>query len=359
MKQSNLVVGDLIFYVSPSLDIVEHTAIYLGEKEGVPYVLHAARDSYKTMMVTHFKNTVDAEFRYRVMRPRDIELSINAIIIFLGWVEYQVPYASQEKIERLLFDVEKYCSLEQKESAKIQADYGKKNYCLNYNQYLVMANALPYIVIDNDDIEGFGCAESVVTAFNLALLMRHARQERSSEGRISWSIGDITMDEFVGCLHNPLPFDAKRSLSAGLYEHCANSPDDWVKMGELTPQASVAPDEDAKELWKSFKEILKARALLLIEKRRTSPDYPSMKLRYTPSGTQLNLIDIIDYASTEVKFNAFTSITPQSYSGLTCDVSNEPYQRQRAVSLGSPISTFFRSPSRSVSEMSSTKSFFS
>lgn len=349
MNQSDLLMGDLIFYVSPSLDIVEHTAIYLGEKDGVPYVLHATQDGYNAMMMTHLKNRVDADFKYRVMRPRNEELSVNAIIIFIGWVELQVPYASKEKINQLMSNVERICSLELKESAGKQADFGKKDYRSNYSQYLTMLNALPFVEGNSTCEEGFGCAESIVVAFNLALLKQHAKQESSCDGQDVWSIGNISLDEFIDKLKNPLPFNAQSSLSAGLYEHCANSPDHWIAMGELCPQAAITPDEDAKEVWRGFKEQLKQRSLNLVEKLRSKSESPAMKsfLLLEPSSPR-NMIDIIKYASADDELSELTMSGTQSPTGSE---PGEGRPRLRTWSTGSPIIGFFSPRAKSTSNV--------
>ena len=134
MYQNELKMGDLVFFVSPGIDIVEHTSIYLGMKAGVHYVLHATKGSYKAMMVTQFKNTMDSEFKYRIMRPKDVKLSIDAIVILLRWVEHQVPYASKAKIDRLMRVAEQSFSFELKSSAPLQAFFGRKSYRKNYAQ---------------------------------------------------------------------------------------------------------------------------------------------------------------------------------------------------------------------------------
>lgn len=251
-------------------------------------------------------------------------------------------------------DVESICSLELRDSAKTQADFGKINYRSTYSQYLSMANALPYVLGENGDVEGFGCAESVVTAFNLALLMRHAKQVSSVDGHITWGIGDCSMDEFIASFHNPLPFDAKRSLSAGLYEHCANSPDDWCSMGELSPQESIDPGENAKDIWREFKEILKQRAQYLIERHRSSSGSPPVKRFIPQSGSSLNLIEILSYASTDDNPSQFRTI--DHLNRIDDAAETESRHRQWSLSQGSPIVSFFLSRSKSMSETSETLS---
>ncbi len=355
MHQNELQMGDLVFFVSPGIDIVEHTSIYLGMKAGVHYVLHATKGSYKAMMVTQLKNTMDSEFKYRIMRPKDVKLSIDAIVILLRWVEHQVPYASKAKIDRLMRVAEQSFSFELKSSAPLQAFFGRKSYRKNYAQYFSMANALPYVVEDGGVVEGFGCAESIVLAFNLALLMRYAKHELLADGRIAWGIHEGDMEDFVDFIHNPLPFDARASLSAGLCDHCATNPEDWLDLGELTPELSVCLDEDAREIWKIFREDLKKRSSYLIERHRSLSASPELYIPYSKLHTSNSLLEVISYATAKSEDDEISlSLKLEHEEKSLRTISRSNSQRQ-----GSPIAFFFGSTSQDLSDLFRSNQIFS
>ena len=266
MRLEDLRLGDLVFFVSPNLDIVEHTAIFLGIKDRVPYIIHATKEPYFSIMVTHLKQD-DIGFFYHIMRPQNTTIAIEAVAILLAWVEFQVPYASEIKCNRLMAEAERHFSFEIKASAYEQMIFGTEGYVKNYPKYIEMANNLPYVTKTIEE-SGVGCAESITMAFNLACFILHAIYQEDAKEWITLT----GTDRFVSELQNPLPFDSTHALSAGIFEYCQNHTRHWGNLGALEPwEETRRIDMEDKEAWRTFKEKLKSRAQELAENFKASP----------------------------------------------------------------------------------------
>ncbi|HBI21710.1 MAG TPA: hypothetical protein DDY37_03850 [Legionella sp.] len=123
-----------------------------------------------------------------------------------------------------------------------------------------MANHLPFIPVTythEGKIEGLLCTEAIIAAFNIAQLMLHASQKEER-----WVIErDATLREFVCSLDNPLPFDGRATLPAGMYKHCIDTPTHWEDHGQLTVLSIPEPDLKCKADWREFKTSLKEVAM--------------------------------------------------------------------------------------------------
>ncbi len=286
MNSNELQPGDLIFSFS-SIGEAEHLALYAGKKGGVPYVLHATTAPHDAVMLTYLTPPGE-NCHYRVMRPLNVPLALDAKEVLLTWVEHLVPYASVKKRDKILNWIDNLGGLDNPtRSGIIQQEYGKKTYQDNYSQYLLMANHLPFIPLtytDENKIEGLRCAEALVAAFNIALLLQHATHRDDK-----WFIEDVaSLEDFVDALDNPLPFDAKNALSFGVYQHCLDSPMHWDNQGELTYLSYPEPGPSDKTDWRDFKASLQAVArintLRFIESPRAIPENSEMDqyLRFSP-----------------------------------------------------------------------------
>lgn len=296
MKIEDLKIGDLIFFISPTLGISEHTSIFLGTKNDIPYILHATTKPYSCLMVTRLKNE-ELEFSYHVMRPQNIALAIEAITILLGWVEYQIPYSSNEKIAALMEEAEKRFSFELKGSAPEQMKFGTEGYTECYSKYIDMLNMLPYVTKTIAD-SGVGCAESIVLAFNLALLMLNMTYENH---RKQW-ITPSPLVDFMDKLENPLPFDAQKALSAGLLEYCSQNPEHWINLGLLEVFTSISIEPEEKNAWRTFKAALQNRAKILIENHKgSSPPTRTRSITLSHgSFDSLDIDNVVDFSTKQL-----------------------------------------------------------
>ncbi|GGI80454.1 hypothetical protein [Legionella impletisoli] len=256
MNQDELLAGDLIFYFN-TLGIAEHIALYAGEKDGIPYVLHATTEPHRAVMLTYLKEP-DPFCSYHVMRPVNQILALEAKQILLNWVKHLVPFASDEKYDRLVNPIDELAGFERADSGIIQYEYGRRTYRSNFNQYLLFANHLPYIPEENGKIQGLLCSEAVIAAFNVVLVQTYA-SSKEIFGKKVWNIeGDI--EAFIDSLDSPLPLDAKTTFPAGIYEHCLREPAHWHHLGVLTISPLPAISEHDKAQWKEFISSLKESA---------------------------------------------------------------------------------------------------
>jgi hypothetical protein len=186
MDDNELKTGDLIFYLD-TLGTVEHIALYANHKLGIPYVVHAVTAPYNSVMLTCLKKP-DHGCSYKVMRPINTDLALISTGILFRWVEHQVPFATREKRDLLINTLDKEGGFDNVDAGKIQESYGKKGYESNFLQYLLMANALPYIAEEDGAIKGLRCAEAIVAAFNIALVISHATliRKKSVEDGYEW-----------------------------------------------------------------------------------------------------------------------------------------------------------------------------
>lgn len=290
MRLEDLQLGDLVFFVSPTLGIVEHTAIFLGIKDQVPYIIHATKEPYFSIMVTRLKQD-DAEFFYEIMRPQNTTIAIEAVAILLAWIEFQVPYASTIKCSQLMAEAERHFSLEIKASAHAQMIFGTEGYIRNYEKYIEMAHNLPFVTKTIAE-SGVGCAESITMAFNLACFILHATYQEEIKTWVTLS----SIDEFLSELPNPLPFDSARALSAGIFEYCQHHMEHWLNLGGLEPwEDTHLIDAEDKEAWRTFKQKLKSRAQELAENIKESPTDGRSRSRTFTEDSGKNSFDAIDF----------------------------------------------------------------
>ena len=259
MTNNDLQIGDLIFYTN-TLGSIEHIAMYINHKDTTPYVVHAVSSPYNSIMLTQIK-PADPGCSYHVMRPVNNEITLIAAGILLRWVEHQVPFATEKKRNALINCLDDIGGFDTPNAGKVQEPHGKKTYRATYLQYLDMANALPYIPKEQNEIKGFSCSEAIVSAFNVALIIACAAIIPTLQGD-TWSLDAFTsLDDYIDLLKNPLPFDAKSILAAGIFEHCTKNSEDWLNQGVLT----IVPREETnfnehKEVWREFKTALLAEA---------------------------------------------------------------------------------------------------
>lgn len=270
MTHNELKIGDLIFYLN-ALGAIEHIAIYIAEKDTVPYVVHAVSAPYYSIMLTQIK-PADPGCSYRVMRPINHELALVAAGILLRWVEHQVPFATQEKRNALVNFLDNRGGFDNPRAGKVQEPHGKKTYRSTYLQYLDMANALPYIPQEAGEIKGLFCSEAIVSAFNIALLTSCASITPILHGN-EWSLSAFTsLGGYLNVLKNPLPFDAKATLPAGMFEHCLTHPEQWSDQGDLTIEHNVdiCDNNINKDIWRGFKTALIAEAPKKLQEQLSS-----------------------------------------------------------------------------------------
>ena len=277
MNSHELLSGDLIFYVN-SLAFVEHIALYIGEHASVPYVVHATTGEYRAMMITRI-SPPDEGCSYRVMRPVNQTLAQEAKKILSEWVKMRVPFASNERRDIVVNYLDNIGAFDTPTAGEKQAIHGKKTYLSNYAWYFTMAKYLPLVPDD-----GLFCSEAIVAAFNVALLMQHAIETVTLE----WTLAEgVTLEEFAAGLDNPLPFDARATLPAGIYHHCSHSPLHWENKGDLLLESSVVSDEESKavskKVWVEFKREFSAYATAnAIRGRAFSPASPGKFFPVSP-----------------------------------------------------------------------------
>lgn len=252
MLVNELEMGDIVFFCDTS-GMAEHTSMYIAKREGIHYIIHATTQPHRGLMITYLKEA-DINCCYKIVRPKNKELAIEAIGILLTWVEQKVPYANEKKINSLMDYLDEHQGYQIAHAGRVQEAYAKENYVKNYARYIEMANALPYIANENGEIKGLGCAESVVSAFNIALFIRHAIYARKpSSNELMFSLPDaVTLEEFISELNNPLPLDAISTGSAGLLNHCMLDNDNWLYLGILQNYAPIMPTDKNKKDWREF-----------------------------------------------------------------------------------------------------------
>ena len=341
MNSDQLKPGDLIFSFNCNNE-AEHLAMYAGSKNGVPYVLHATSKPHNAVMLTHLTDA-DEGCEYRVMRAVDTELALDAKHILLTWVEHLVPFASVEKRDAIFNLIDRLGGVDTPQAGLIQEHHGKKTYEMNYSQYLLMANHLPYIPISytkEEKVEGLRCTEAVIAAFNIALLMMHATQIEDK-----WIIEHVaSLGEFVAELDNPLPFDAKESLPTGVYKHCADSTLHWENHGVLTITPYPKPDSIGKADWREFKASLEAVAIENTAQFLASP-------KGSPAHHDLSLYMVFNPAA--VTRTSPQNLRARSASSSSVDFGDEGRPKSRLRE--SPIyCTFFTNESAKAATDSSS-----
>lgn len=327
MHLEDLELGDLVFFLSPHLGIVEHTSIFLGTKNNVPYIIHATKEPYYSVMVTRLKN--DDINSYHIIRPRNKRIATEAVAILLAWVEYQVPYTCDAKFNRLMGEAEKHFSFELKASAPAQMRFGTKSYAENYHQYIEMANSLPDVTPSISE-SGVGCAESITMAFNLACLILNASYREETQ---EWCLSS-SVDEFLKTLSNPLPFDASNALSAGVFEYCAQHAEHWLNLGQLDLKNESSLREEDKEAWRVFKKTLQSRAQQLKESRKSpSPAEGRKRSRtYTDEGKcSCDLTDLIKFTALQVEQTTGSPDLSMHTSPLTLFFSPDKTKSSRSI----------------------------
>ncbi len=247
--------GDVIYFLDTN-GIPEHMALYVSKKNDTHYVVHATTVPHRGVMITYLREP-DFSCNYQVLRPIDTELSQIALGIILNWVEQKIPFTTDKRRESLMDRLEDRNGYTPKFARKIQEAYAKSTYVQNYSHYLDMANALPSIPREAGEITGLACSETIVSAFNIALLIRHAsyNPEEKVTGNM-FSLPDIS-ETFIRSLANPFPLDAKAVAPAGLIEHCLNDSKQWLDKGLLIDYSPSPPTSEEKIEWKAFIEAFK------------------------------------------------------------------------------------------------------
>ena len=255
MTPSDLKTGDLIFFIN-SLHFIEHIALFANHKEGIPYIIHAITAPYYSVMLTALR-PADISCSYLVMRPKQTELSLIATGILYRWVELQVPFATTEKRDTIVQTLEERGGFDCPNAGRIQEPFGKKSYLEHFPQYLEMANALPFVPSKEGKPEGMFCSETIIAAFNVgAVISKLSAIEQM--GKKFWTLDAYdSVSHFVEQLDNPLPFDAKATLPAGIYEHCRKDPEHWEDLNTLVVDDEIVEEiARSKGVWREFKETL-------------------------------------------------------------------------------------------------------
>ena len=257
ITDSELKTGDLVFYLN-SAGVPEHIAVFANHCNGVPYVIHATSHPYYSVMLTHLKPELDNQ--YCVMRPNNTNIAFAAVGILSRWVEHQVRFATTKKRDALVNPLDAMGGFldnpRTEEIGRIQEQYGKASYLVNYAYYLEMANALPLIPKPE---EGMVCSETIVAAFNIALLIMHEHCVKTLYGYDWTSNPNWSLDAFIHLLDNPLPFDARAILPAGILKHCQDNLNHWEDKGSLMMEEHYVLEEDFaknKNKWRAFKDAL-------------------------------------------------------------------------------------------------------
>ena len=277
MIHSELKTGDLVFYLAPN-GVSEHVAVYAGHRNGMPYVAHATTSPYNAIMLTRLKPS-DLCCAYMIFRPNNSHLACVATGILLRWIEHQIPFAHPSKRDPLINYLDAIGGfLDSPNTAAIgpiQEQHGKKTYVSSYAQYFNMIAALPWIPQEDGEIKGLFCSESIIAAFNMALLIMHETCFRNADGGYEWGPNPrFSLDVFTASLANPLPFDAKTTLPAGMFKHCSEDVSNWSSLGELciideplSPEISELNKTD----WLEFKTALRQKVPEEIRSLMCSP----------------------------------------------------------------------------------------
>ena len=259
MTLQDLKTGDLIFFCN-SIGSIDHIALFANYKDGIPYIIHAVTYPYYSVMLTSLSRANES-CSYRVVRPTQTDISLIATGILYRWVELQVPFASTEKRDAIVNRLDNIRGFDRPDAGKIQEPFGKETYIENFYQYINIANALPFVPSIDGKAEGMFCSETIISAYNVATLISQVTAVEQM-GHKYWSLdGYTSIAHFVAELDIALPFDAKATLPAGIYEHCVNDTMHWLNLGVLEVTAEIN-DEMAKrkDVWREFKSNLLADA---------------------------------------------------------------------------------------------------
>ncbi len=265
MNDLELQMGDLVYFLATN-GVPEHIALYVNHKDGIPYVIHATGHPYNAVMLTRLSSP-DDNCNYRVVRPLNKNLAYVATGILFRWVESQIPFATTEKRDAIcnyLDDIGGWLdNADLSAIGRIQESYGQETYVSNYSQYVSMLEALPMIPEEHDRIQGLRCSEAIVAAFNIALLIMHETCKKTLSGYKLDPDPCINLESFIGLLDNPLPFDAKKMVSAGMLKYCSEHPAQWSDLGVLNIQPKILNKEEAdsnRSRWLGFRDALRLEA---------------------------------------------------------------------------------------------------
>ena len=259
MTLNDLKTGDLIFFCN-SFGGIDHIALFANYKDGIPYIIHAVTAPYFSVMLTSL-NRANEKCCYLVVRPTQTDISLIATGILYRWVELQVPFASTEKRDAIVNKLDNMGGFDRPDAGKIQEPFGKLTYIENFDQYIEIANSLPFVPCKDGKAEGMFCSETIISAYNVATLISQVRAVEQM-GHKYWSLdGHTSLAHFVAALDIPLPFDAKATLPAGIYEHCINDTKHWLNLGVLEVTADINDEiASGKGVWREFKSYLLADA---------------------------------------------------------------------------------------------------
>lgn len=340
MLESELQIGDLIFFLD-TLSNAEHIALFVSMKDDVPYVIHATSAPYYAVMLTRLK-PADIGCAYRVVRPIHKNLALIATGILFQWVEHLVPYASREKFDAIMNELDQKGGIDNPNAGIVQEAHGKATYESNYAQYLIMANSLPYIPHEEGKIKGLRCAETIVAAFNIALVIMHATLIQSFMG-YEWILdGYSSLEVFIASLNNPLPFDAKTTLPAGILTHCLKDKAQWIDQGMLfvDPGEDPAP-EKCREIWCEFKTALQTSALEKVNQFLSSPKAsldPSEYARFfglTPQTLGRSLVcPSPPFVSASPSIRSSVRLSPSFFLSIAADMSSLSRDRSISTPMG-------------------------
>ncbi len=280
MLVEELKTGDLIFELD-SLGSIEHVSIYAGIRQGLHYQVHATLGRhYRSIMITYLRQN-----KYAIFRPQNNDLALLATGIMYRWVEFQVPFASEEKRSQLLRSLDRLklqkmsklsvdISREQREQEEhiIEEDFGKSEYGTRSIQlYINMLKALPFVPVTEGDSTsmpmGLFCSEAIIAAYNIAMMISHEELFRQINEAPEGLPVTAILEDMIRKLDNPLPFDASSTYPGGMYKHCLENASHWENLGILNHQEVLEEDLAAqRDDWLEFRRLLLEDAPALVEK---------------------------------------------------------------------------------------------
>lgn len=310
----NLKMGDIIFYLD-TMGMAEHVALYITEKKEIHYIVHATTSPHRGISLTYLREA-DLGCNYQIVRPLDENLSHVALGIVLQWVEEKIPFASEQKNDALLNAIDEKNGYMLPQAGRIQSAHAKETYTTNYMRYLDMANALPSTPKIGGEVLGLSCSETLVAAFNIALLLRNATYSADVDAPFSLP---VPMSAFIETLENPFPFDSATIQPAGMLHHCLKTIEHWMDMGILENYHPRPPSPQAKSEWKIYQKAF----MEAIKEKQTTRE-------------RNNSLEILVPHNSPRRGNR-TGLSPLTYLDSPTHLEASSPSRSPAHSVGSPL----------------------
>ena len=170
LEVSDLLPGDLIFFMNPSETSAEHVALFSGIKQdGQPYIIHAVAQPHHAVVSTLIKHQPHTP--YHVVRNHNMTLALSAHHRMKVWSQVMVPYDLEAATYAMAIeDSSPFCHPGSgiEDYYRFALEMGK----LDFYRRIKYAARRTRPTLPSDDFiksrgRGFRCAEAAILAFQI------------------------------------------------------------------------------------------------------------------------------------------------------------------------------------------------